>query len=78
MRDNKYTPLQGGKLTQSGNGKGEYNPEVEYERVVDDSDVFYKVNPETGDREDVVTAKDVMDEIDKALSEQDEEPEDPA
>ncbi|WP_104910289.1 hypothetical protein [Nostoc sp. 'Lobaria pulmonaria (5183) cyanobiont'] len=65
-------------MTQSGNGKREYNPEVEYERVVDDSDVFYKVNPETGDREDVVTAKDVMDEIDKALSEQDEEPEDPA
>lgn len=74
----EYTPSQGGKLTQSGNGKREYNPEVEYERVVDDSDVFYKVNPETGDREDVLTAKDVMDEIDKALSEQDEEPEDPA
>jgi hypothetical protein len=59
-------------MTQSGNGngQGEYNPEVEYERVVDDSDVFYRVDPETGDREDVLTAKDVMDEIDELLSDE--------
>ncbi|MBW4675935.1 MAG: hypothetical protein KME52_18510 [Desmonostoc geniculatum HA4340-LM1] len=67
-------------MTQSGNGHGEYNPEVEYQRVVDDSDVFYKVDPETGNREDVLTAKDVMDEIDELLSDEnsEDEPEDPA
>jgi hypothetical protein len=68
-------------MTQSrnGNGQGEYKPQVEYERVVDDSDVFYRVDPETGEREDVLTAKDVMDEIDELLSDENsDEPEDPA
>lgn len=60
-------------MTQSGNGHGEYNPEVEYKRVVDDSDVFYKVDPETGNREDVLTAKDVMEEIDEIISDSEEE-----
>ncbi|MCC5625182.1 metal-dependent hydrolase [Nostoc sp. CHAB 5715] len=44
-----------------------------FERVVDD--VFYRVNPETGEREDVLYAKDVIKEIEKESKKSDSDSE---
>lgn len=59
--------------SKDGNGHGEYKPKVEFERVVDD--VFYRVNPETGEREDVLYAKDVIKEIEKESKKSDSDSE---
>ena len=59
---------------KDGNGQQqEYNPSVEYEHV--DADVWYKVNPETGDRIDVTYTKDILDQIAEAENEEDEDDE---
>ncbi len=46
---------------------------VEYEHV--DADVWYKVNPETGDRIDVTYTEDILDQIAEAENEEDEDDE---
>ncbi|WP_414754312.1 hypothetical protein [Anabaena sp. CCY 9910] len=55
-------------MTQSGNGYGDYKPKVEFEHVAED--VYYRVNPETGEREDVMYSKDVQEEIEESESDE--------
>lgn len=55
-------------MTQSGNGQGDYKPKVEFEHVAED--VYYRVNPETGERENVMYSKDVQKEIEESESDE--------
>ena len=57
-----------------GNGhKEEYTPSAEYEYV--DADVWYEVDPLTGDRINVTYTEDLLDEIDQMEDEEGDESE---
>ncbi len=76
MRVIKTALSSGGEINdpsgKSGNGHQEYNPEVEFEYV--DADVWYKKNPETGERVDVTTTDDILDQINDEDEEEDNPP----